>query len=551
MAWLYAPGVEDLTAFPGKDKLGHEQIHIRPADDQGKARVPVPQKNDDSEGGCEKTEGDDKKNRDSHEAVRDQKTEAGEKESVGIPEFKLEGRKCWLPSYASSCPDTKRCSEALRNLRDNVRKEVRMGVDDGKLRGSSRLQKIVQELPCQARQHHPKSSDLASALGELAWNWASSSCSEMPTGLSVTLNTKPMLPQSWRRALKTKPWMMLLSGMTLKPSILNRGVEKFLSSLGAGLANLSRQPAEERVRTTLAIYGRGSRQFSEPSGQLLLFSRTSPDTYIWDSGKSTRSFKLWVTQLRQDSSARQSAGRVTRERGSSSWPTARAEEREQYNSQGKGEALSRKAAHWPTPQTNPEAPNLNSNQVNNPASLGKASKSWATPTKSVAKGGVPQDSKNKRDLRLDVTHWPTPAGRDYKGANSAAHCRGEGPGAKHMGQLANFVIHTPSFPSSLLGPPTEKDGSSSSGDGPNSLQQWGTPRVTTNKGIGTNPEGEKSRLEDQALKKTGRKKLNPLFVCWLMNWPIGWASAQGSLGSSEMESYLSRQRALLSRLLEL
>ncbi len=42
----------------------------------------------------------------------------------------------------------------------------------------------------------------------------------------------------------------------------------------------------------------------------------------------------------------------------------------------------------------------------------------ATPTASVAKDGVPQDSKGKRDLRLDGQKMlPTPTRRDYKGQN--------------------------------------------------------------------------------------------------------------------------------------
>ena len=36
-------------------------------------------------------------------------------------------------------------------------------------------------------------------------------------------------------------------------------------------------------------------------------------------------------------------------------------------------------------------------------SLPDLAERWATPTSSIAKGGVPQDSKGKRDLRLDIS----------------------------------------------------------------------------------------------------------------------------------------------------
>jgi len=66
--------------------------------------------------------------------------------------------------------------------------------------------------------------------------------------------------------------------------------------------------------------------------------------------------------------------------------------------------------------------------------------------------------------------WPTPAARDYKGANSLEHCEVNGTGLKHMDQLPNAVAH---------------------GDKPE-------------------PSGA----------------LNPTWVEWLMGWPIGWTSME-------------------------
>ena len=43
------------------------------------------------------------------------------------------------------------------------------------------------------------------------------------------------------------------------------------------------------------------------------------------------------------------------------------------------------------------------------------------------------------------------------------------------------------------------------------------------------------------------RRLNPLFVAWLMNWPTGWADAENPVGSTNFERWetASYRRALL------
>jgi hypothetical protein len=46
-----------------------------------------------------------------------------------------------------------------------------------------------------------------------------------------------------------------------------------------------------------------------------------------------------------------------------------------------------------------------------------------------------------------------------------------------------------------------------------------------------------------------KRRLNPLFVAWLMGWPLYWMAAVPTLsGAAETELYLCRQRALLRSL---
>ncbi len=46
-----------------------------------------------------------------------------------------------------------------------------------------------------------------------------------------------------------------------------------------------------------------------------------------------------------------------------------------------------------------------------------------------------------------------------------------------------------------------------------------------------------------------RQRLNPIFVEWLMDWPLHWTDIDSSdCGPQEMELWLSRQRSHLSDL---
>ena len=118
---------------------------------------------------------------------------------------------------------------------------------------------------------------------------------------------------------------------------------------------------------------------------------------------------------------------------------------------------------------------------------------------------------------------------------------------------------------SLPAPETPPDGSTSSGGGRGSRrlwddETWATPRTasqaTSEKNLREFRDGgntSKAGLEQQAtrsisLKETA-KRLNPLFVAWLMNWPPQWAVASMPCEPAETGWSRSRQRRLLSDLL--
>ena len=62
-------------------------------------------------------------------------------------------------------------------------------------------------------------------------NEASNWPSEMPTGLSVGWNGKPLLSRSWSRVSGIAAFRRSLSGLTLEPSTAQRGVDAWTSSL--------------------------------------------------------------------------------------------------------------------------------------------------------------------------------------------------------------------------------------------------------------------------------------------------------------------------------
>lgn len=232
---------------------------------------------------------------------------------------------------------------------------------------------------------------------------------------------------------------------------------------------------------------------------------------------------------------------------------------------------------------------------------------WATP-RTITGGGESGARKQELgrtesgggDLQAQATMWPTPASRDAKGDNSELHLE-IGGGRKHLDQLPNFVTHI--FQPSHRDPQIMKRGEPSSHDGRNSrppltihcacghtftgeldtncpecgMVQSGSvtypperggmwPTATVLSGAQTKERRSPGQTGSTTLAgqaETGnwptpnapepqksRKKLNPNFVDWMMNFLPGWSSVQIDCGQEEMQLWRSRQRTHLSRLLK-
>lgn len=132
----------------------------------------------------------------------------------------------------------------------------------------------------------------------------------------------------------------------------------------------------------------------------------------------------------------------------------------------------------------------------------------------------------KGQAEMLVSAWPTPASRDWKGANSADHLE-NGTGRLHLDQLPNFVEH-------LWSTPRSSDGEKGS---PNqAFGAGGVPLPALTGAASSLPDHATSTHGGKSLEP--RRVLNPLFVSWLMGWP---RPASTGFGFSETESFRFKQ----------
>jgi len=105
-------------------------------------------------------------------------------------------------------------------------------------------------------------------------------------------------------------------------------------------------------------------------------------------------------------------------------------------------------------------------------------------------------------LGPQAANWPTPAAHEPR-----LGVQNRRPGAK--GTQESLTTHASRF--SLQDQPTSTPGEKSFDAGPNSNLPWPSPRT-----------GKTDKLESNVRNATGKgKKLNPLFVEWLMGLPTG------------------------------
>lgn len=320
---------------------------------------------------------------------------------------------------------------------------------------------------------------------------------------SATWRGKPRRWQSWQRAWLTAGWMTLLSGVTSPRSMLQPGVDAWISSWRDSRVSPSASPVTDADKMTSAGSGRSSETSSSDAGLQLSFSRTflesSPRDSATFSGTLPRSGSLRNGAV----TARPRSGPLTVGTAGSAWPTPDAGVSMHSNrSQSSGAA------------TRP-----------NPALIAKQG-TWATPTAS---------ENSNRTTRIAPTHgkshgmvlagqaaehgrnWPTPTATDAKASGAAAYLTASG---RHAGTtLTDAAVRL--WPT----PCTSDSKRTESGDPP----RTGGPSLVG--AINGHPH------ETTAKDGASGWVLNPEFVEALMGLPRGWTDS----GCSGTASSASKQ----------
>ena len=269
----------------------------------------------------------------------------------------------------------------------------------------------------------------------------------MPTELSLWWRGKPFVPASWRRALRTAPWIARLSGTILPPSTLNRGVALWISSLAGSRASHGPAQASDRGTKTRVTCGRTLPASSPSAAQLSFFSKTCRGWCLWDCDQCAPIYDAWVTQFRLGSLARQKSALRTFVSDCSS-------------------------LRWPTPIASSGGPTVPQNAIWNgqaayrkngtklTVNLQSAVDRWPTPT---VRGNHNRKGASKSSgdgLATAVNRWPTPTARDHRSGKASAKTRQRN--SRPLSEVVGALL-SPAWVTRLMGFPDgwvdgEKDG---------------------------------------------------------------------------------------------
>jgi len=157
---------------------------------------------------------------------------------------------------------------------------------------------------------------------------------------------------------------------------------------------------------------------------------------------------------------------------------------------------------------------------------------WSTPKATDgAKGGPGQSygSGGTPPLPAQAAQWPTPAAQNWKGSSEASITRTDGKSRMDILHYRAEQGFTRPDPAITL------HGARPSPHAPISRQLWASMIASHGRAV--------SR---RILKGRSRRRLNPLFVGWLMGWPIGHALCACS--ATEYTLWQQQMRGALSQL---
>ena len=400
--------------------------------------------------------------------------------------------------------------------------------------------------------------------------------------LSVSLSGKAtQRPYSWR-GWQTRPWMKLLSGVTLQPSTAVSGMELWIQSLLASRAKTSQSQANKKESRK----GQGQGCSLKPAelfakyDQGIFLSKTSQDSFLTDSCPSySESFPKWGSMHSGECFRQEMWEAPILEKESSSWPTPKAsEEKGGYASKSKSPSLGRMIKYeWGTPTVDAISDRKNK-YAQGGTPIAMQASSWATPqafdmndcqrsAEALARAKTKGGCKN---LREEVSSWPTPRKVDTEDGNEnnveyvnghfseirkstkvrygAKLCNAaaswptpcstevrQGVQDRSRGKkgsqeslttivLKEFECNNPTGPMAPVNESNGSDSSKSAQTSPQPLKNWETPKVQMGEDCPSERRRNSPNLKSQSAQMaTGKKRLNPKFVEHLMGMPLGWS----------------------------
>ena len=335
---------------------------------------------------------------------------------------------------------------------------------------------------------------------------------------SVTSRGKPLRAPSWKRALKTKPWMTHLFGRILKPSMADLGVAKWIASLEDIPASHLALQEENLEKKTQDISGQKLSDSSAKLNHQSAFLKMSADIYDWDLNRSQITYNQWATKLRQACLQRKKLALRIKEKDYSSWPTV------VTSDATVGAIISKNDIYRET--STGSLRKINKNGKDGSLGLARTVKMWPTVRGSSANGPSQNEIKNnnpKKRLEVEIQNWPTPRAME-PGSTSPGYGKG----------LKNTVINwrTPGASDGEGGIMEWRDGKAAKlklrDHCVYAVKSWATPTTRDWKDGSANDNSKTNSLlgrQAPRIMKDGKNcqiTLNPLFTNHLMGWPIGW-----------------------------
>jgi|GEM_PF-285211 len=352
------------------------------------------------------------------------------------------------------------------------------------------------------------------AAADLTWalNLPSRALPPPPMLNGKTTLGKPSSPPS---APDTLP--LPRSGTTSKHSAATRGAASLTPSPPA--IHASRFPKRDNVaaQTTPDTYGPMSPASSANVPRDGFSLKTSRATPASAQRPYCESYGEWVSRLRLAYSLRKKQARHMNGCAGSALHTARAwttPQAHDVTARGSGQKTGQRhagnrclptdAQNWPTPMAGTPAQNGNSAAGNNDFTRkaeAMALALWGTPRASDAEKGGPNQAfgTGGTPLPAQAANWPTPAARDQKGSSPGSVTRRDGKSRLDMLDFAAEQAFTPP------GPTTSKPGVE--------------PRPTYYRLLRYAMRRHGRTITRRLWRSRDKRRLNPLFVSWLMCFP--------------------------------